>query len=77
MCMAIPSRVVALSGEMATVECFGEQRNVSLMLMESPLAPGDYVLVQAGGFAYERVTPSAARETLEILRGVLEQPASA
>ena len=23
MCMAIPSRVIALAGEMATVECFG------------------------------------------------------
>ena len=77
MCMAIPSRVIALAGEMATVECFGEQREVSLMLIEGKLALGDYVLVQAGGFAYERVTPTAARETLEILRGVLGQPAAA
>jgi hydrogenase expression/formation protein HypC len=77
MCMAIPSRVVALSGEMATVECFGEQRNVSLMLMDSPLALGDYVLVQAGGFAYERVTPTRAQETLDILSAVIGQPAAA
>jgi hydrogenase expression/formation protein HypC len=77
MCMAIPSRVIALSGEMATVECFGEQRDVSLMLMESPLALGDYVLVQAGGFAYERVTPTAAQETLDILGAVLRQTAAA
>lgn len=77
MCMAIPSRVVALSGEMATVECFGEQRDVSLMLMDSPLALGDYVLVQAGGFAYERVTPTRAQETLDILSAVIGQPAAA
>jgi hydrogenase expression/formation protein HypC len=76
MCMAIPSRVVALSGEMATVECFGEQRDVSLMLMDSPLALGDYVLVQAGGFAYERVTPTRAQETLDILSAVIGQPAA-
>ena len=76
MCMAIPSRIVALSGEMATVECFGEQRDVSLMLIDSPLALGDYVLVQAGGFAYDRVTPSAAQETLEILSGVIGQTAT-
>jgi hydrogenase expression/formation protein HypC len=75
--MAIPSRVVALSGEMATVECFGEQRDVSLMLMESPLALGDYVLVQAGGFAYERVTPTAAMEALDIISSVIGQPATA
>jgi hydrogenase expression/formation protein HypC len=75
--MAIPSRVVALSGEMATVECFGEQRDVSLMLMDSPLALGDYVLVQAGGFAYERVTPTAAMEALEIISSVIGQPVTA
>ena len=77
MCMAIPSRVVALAGEMATVECFGEQRDVSLMLMESPLALGDYVLVQAGGFAYERVAPTAAMEALDIISKVVGQPAVA
>jgi hydrogenase expression/formation protein HypC len=75
--MAIPSRVVALNGEMATVECFGEQRDVSLMLMDSPLALGDYVLVQAGGFAYERVTPTAAMEALDIISSVIGQPANA
>jgi hydrogenase expression/formation protein HypC len=75
--MAIPSRVIALAGEMATVECFGEQRDVSLMLIEGTLALGDYVLVQAGGFAYERVTPTAAQETLDILGAVLGQPVAA
>ncbi len=77
MCMAIPSRVIALAGEMATVECFGEQRDVSLMLMESPLELGDYVLVQAGGFAYERVAPSAAQEALTLFSSVLGQPVAA
>lgn len=77
MCMAIPSRIVALQGEMATVECFGERRDVSLMLVDSPLTLGDYVLVQAGGFAYERVEPSAAQQTLELLGSVLGQTAAA
>lgn len=77
MCMAIPSRVIALCGEMATVECFGEQRDVSLMLMDSPPALGDYVLVQAGGFAYERVTPTAAQEALDVICSVIGQPAVA
>jgi len=75
--MAIPSRIIALSGEMATVECFGEQRVVSLMLIEGKLELGDYVLVQAGGFAFERVTPSAAQEALDIISSVIGQPAAA
>jgi hydrogenase expression/formation protein HypC len=69
--MAIPSRIVALSAEMATVECFGEQRDVSLMLIDSPLKLGDYLLVQAGGFAYERVEPSQAMEALQIFSTVI------
>ncbi len=77
MCMAIPSRIVALSAEMATVECFGEQRDVSLMLIDSPLQLGDYLLVQAGGFAYERVEPSAAMEALQLFSSVIGQPAAA
>ncbi|MBI4808883.1 MAG: HypC/HybG/HupF family hydrogenase formation chaperone [Nitrosomonadales bacterium] len=76
MCMAIPSRVVALAGEMATVECFGEQRDVSLLLIDGPLVLGDYVLVQAGGFAYERVEADAAHQTLELLGSALGQTAS-
>ncbi len=73
MCLAIPSRIVALTRDMATVECFGERRDVSLMLVDAPLALGDYVLVQAGGFAYERVESSAAQATLELLGEVLVQ----
>jgi hydrogenase expression/formation protein HypC len=74
--MAIPSRVIALFGEMATVECFGEQRDVSLMLIDGELALGDYVLVQAGGFAYERVEPTAAQEALHLFSAVIAQAAT-
>jgi len=77
MCMAIPSRIVALTGDTATVECFGEQRAVSLMLVDSPLALGDYVLVQAGGFAYERVEPAAAMQALDIFSAVIARAATA
>lgn len=71
MCMAIPSRIVAIAGEMATVECFGERRDVSLMLMDGEVALGDYLLVQAGGFAYERVEHAAAQEALRIFGTVI------
>jgi hydrogenase expression/formation protein HypC len=72
--MAIPSRVVELAGEMATVEAFGELRSVSLMLMSDGVALGDYLLVQAGGFAYERVEHQVAQEALRILGQVVGLP---
>jgi hydrogenase expression/formation protein HypC len=72
MCMAIPSRVVAIGGDTATVECFGTRRVVSLALLEGVVAPGDYLLVQAGGFAFEVVEAGRAQEVLALMRRVLE-----
>ena len=77
MCMAIPSRIIAINGEIATVECFGEQRNVSLMLLGGEVALGDYVLVQAGGFAFERIEYAPAQEALQLFSEVLGQTAPA
>lgn len=77
MCLSIPSRVVALHGEMATVECFGERRDVSLMLLAQAPALGDYLLVQAGGFAYERVEPSTAMSALQMLGEMMGAPVAA
>jgi hydrogenase expression/formation protein HypC len=67
MCMAVPSRVIALTGDMATVVAFGAQRDVSLLLMHETIEIGDYLLVQAGGFAYERIERMAALDTLHLL----------
>lgn len=68
MCLAVPSRVVAIEGLMATVETEGEQRNVSLMLLDDEIALGDYLLIQAGGFAFERVDSERAEETLRLMK---------
>lgn len=67
MCLAVPSRVIGLRDLCARVECFGRTREVNLMLMTEDVAIGDYVLVQAGGFAYERVEPDRALEALALL----------
>jgi len=72
MCLAAPSRVVAVAGETACVECFGRQRTVSLMLLDEPVAVGDYLLVQAGGFAFERIDAERAQEALATMRQLLD-----
>jgi hydrogenase expression/formation protein HypC len=70
--MAIPSRVVALNGEMATVEAFGRLRDVSLLLMNEAVDIGEYLLVQAGGFAYERIELAAALDALRLFDELVE-----
>ena len=71
MCLAVPSRVVAVAGLMATVEAFGEQREVSLMLLDADVAIGDYLLIQAGGFAFERLDPARAEDSLALMSSIL------
>jgi hydrogenase expression/formation protein HypC len=73
MCLAVPSQVIEIDGDMATVEAFGETRQVSLLLMPEEVALGDYLLIQAGGFAFERVEPGRAEESLRLMRELMEQ----
>ena len=71
MCMAIPSRVLSMADGFATVECFGVERVVSLMLMDEPVGVGDYLIIQSGSFAMEKVEEAKALESLAYLETVL------
>ena len=73
MCLAAPSRVLELRDGMAVTECFGQVREVSLLLMNEEVAVGDYLLIQAGGFAFERVEAARAEEALALMRELMEQ----
>jgi len=77
MCLAAPSRVLEVSEGMALTECFGKLREVSLLLMNDEVAVGDYLLIQAGGFAFERVEPARAEEALALMRELMEQGGAA
>jgi hydrogenase expression/formation protein HypC len=73
MCLAVPSKVVEVDGLLATVEAFGRQRRVNLMLMQEPVAVGDYLLIQVGDFAFERVDAARAEESLRLMAEILAQ----
>jgi hydrogenase expression/formation protein HypC len=71
MCLAIPMRVVSVSGPVAQVEEDGVRRDIRADLIDG-VAVGDYVIVHAG-IAIERLDPEEAEETrrlfAEMLRG--------
>lgn len=73
MCLAAPSRVLEVADGMALTECFGEQRRVSLLLLNENVQVGDYLLIQAGGFAFERVEPVRAEEALNLMQELMSQ----
>ncbi len=72
MCMAVPSKIVAIEDGIATVEAFGQTRQCSLMLLADEVTVGDYVILGAGGtFAAEKVPEDAALAALDYLAEVL------
>jgi hydrogenase expression/formation protein HypC len=73
MCMAAPSRVIEVQDGVAITECFGQQRKVSLLLLDEEVAVGDYLLIQAGGFAFERVDAVQAEEALALMKQLIAQ----
>ena len=77
MCLAAPSLVLEVHDGMALTECFGQRRDVSLLLLDEDVVAGDYLLIQAGGFAFERVEPERAREALAVMEKLMTEGADA
>jgi hydrogenase expression/formation protein HypC len=69
MCLAVPGKVVEITGEgelrMGKVDFAGVQRQACLAYVPE-VQLGDYVLVHVG-FAISRIDEQAAQETLEAL----------
>jgi hydrogenase nickel incorporation protein HypA/HybF len=54
MCLAVPSKIVSIDNLIATIDVYGAQRQVSIMLLPEEPNVGDYVLVHAG-FAIQTI----------------------
>jgi hydrogenase expression/formation protein HypC len=69
MCLAIPSKIIRIDGDMGTVDVDGIKRDVSLLMIEDPRI-GEYVIVHAG-FAIHKIDETVAMESLQILKETL------
>jgi hydrogenase expression/formation protein HypC len=66
MCYAIPGRIIAVEGDMGTVDFGGVRKKANLTILPSA-KKGDYVLVHAG-FAIERLSRRSAEESLKLIK---------
>ena len=65
MCLALPARVIALSGvEMATIDLGGIRKIISIALVPE-VRVGDYVIVHVG-YAIGMLDPEEAEATLKL-----------
>ena len=65
MCLAVPAKVISITGQMAQVELGGLTRQANIILVPG-LRLGDFVLLHAG-FAIQTLDEADAQETLELL----------
>lgn len=70
MCLGVPGRVVAVEGLMATVDFWGVRRRVNLLIVDQPVAPGDYVLNHVG-YAIRKIPEADIEGTLALYDDLL------
>jgi hydrogenase nickel incorporation protein HypA/HybF len=58
MCLAVPSKIISLGNDMATIDVYGARKEVSTLLLPETPQVGDYVLVHAG-FAIQSISAEA------------------
>jgi hydrogenase expression/formation protein HypC len=76
MCLGVPGKVVAIDGNVATVDFWGVRRQVLLDVVDEPVAVGDYVLNHVG-YAIRRIPESEIGETLALFEQLLAQDEAA
>ena len=69
MCLAIPSKIIKIENQVATIDVDGVQRKASILLLEDAQV-GDYVIVHAG-FAIHKIDEGEAMESLKLLKEAL------
>jgi len=71
MCLGVPGRILSVDGLVATVDFFGVQKQVSLLIVDEPVAPGDYVLNHVG-YAIRKIPQDDIEATLTLYRDILD-----
>ncbi|SHF57863.1 HypC/HybG/HupF family hydrogenase formation chaperone [Desulforamulus putei] len=70
MCVAVPLKVIKVTGNMAIAELEGISKEISIALTPE-VSVGDWVLVHAG-YAIQRIDNEEARETVRFLEELYE-----
>jgi len=68
MCLAVPGKIVSVSGDVGNIDFGGVIRHANLTMVEAKV--GDWVVVHAG-FAIEIMDEEEAQRTIELWNEVL------
>ncbi|MDD5457552.1 MAG: HypC/HybG/HupF family hydrogenase formation chaperone [Candidatus Margulisbacteria bacterium] len=70
MCLSIPAEIISIEEKKAVASVGGTKVNIRLDLMKK-VKVGDFVLLHSG-YAIEKIDPAEARETLNLIREMIE-----
>ncbi|WP_367697180.1 HypC/HybG/HupF family hydrogenase formation chaperone [Helicobacter pylori] len=70
MCLAIPSKVIAINDNVALLETLGVQREASLDLMGESVKVGDYVLLHIG-YVMSKIDEKEALASIELYQEMI------
>jgi hydrogenase expression/formation protein HypC len=70
MCLAVPAKVIEITGDTAMIDVEGVRLQTSIMLLEE-VSAGDYVIVHAG-FAIQKLDETSALETIGLMKEALK-----
>ncbi|WQY11551.1 HypC/HybG/HupF family hydrogenase formation chaperone [Helicobacter pylori] len=70
MCLAIPSKVIAINDNVAILETLSVQREASLDLMGESVKVGDYVLLHIG-YVMSKIDEKEALESIELYQEMI------
>lgn len=70
MCLAVPAKILEITGDKAIADFGGVKREVMVNLLEN-VKVGDYVIVHTG-FAIETLDEREALETLKLWKEILQ-----
>jgi hydrogenase expression/formation protein HypC len=72
MCIAFPGRILTIDQDnFAVIDISGTRREVSLDIVDEPVAVGDYVICHAG-YAIQRIDEEVAQEKLAFLKELID-----
>ncbi|GAA7184235.1 HypC/HybG/HupF family hydrogenase formation chaperone [Helicobacter pylori] len=70
MCLAIPSKFIAINNNVALLETLGVQREASFDLMGESVKVGDYVLLHIG-YVMSKIDEKEALESIELYQEMI------
>ncbi|EMR60278.1 hydrogenase assembly chaperone HypC/HupF [Helicobacter pylori CPY1662] len=70
MCLAIPSKIIAINNNVALLETLGVQREASLDLMGESVKVGDYVLLHIG-YVMSKIDEKEALESIALYQEMI------